>query len=64
MVIRGGLVMPELDFGVRRTGGPGRKGLRLATPPGVLRGPDKYRVLDIKRRRAQIRARRTLGVID
>ena len=80
MVIRGGLVMPELDFGVRRTSGTGRRGpstglraspstelragLRLATPSGVLRGPEKYRVLDLKRRRAQIRARRTLGLVD
>ena len=72
MVIRAGLVMPELDFGVRRTGGTDRRGpstelrasLRLATSSGVLRGPEKYRVLDLKRRRAQIRARRTLGLVD
>ena len=64
MVMRGGFVRPELDFGVRRTGGPGRRGLRLATPSAVLRGPEKYRVLDLKRRRAQIRARRALGLID
>ena len=65
MVIRGGLVMPGLDFGDRRrTGGPGRNGLKLATPSGMLRGPGKYRILDLKRRRAQIRARRALGLID
>ena len=27
-----------------------RRGLRLATPSGTLRGADKYRVLDLKRR--------------
>jgi hypothetical protein len=71
MVMRGGLVMPELDFGMPVTGGPGRggsssprTGLRLATPSGVLRGPEKYRLLDLKRRRAQIRARRALGLVD
>ena len=38
-----------------------RRGLRLATPlDNVLRGPDKYRMLALKRRRAQIRARREL----
>jgi hypothetical protein len=64
MDMRGGFVMPRLDFGGRPAGGPGRSGLRLATSSGVLRGPDKYRLLDLKRRRAQIRARRALGVID
>jgi hypothetical protein len=57
----------RLDFGEM----PFRKGLRLATPfdcaqgrpSGVLRGPEKYRILDLKRRRAQIRARRALGLI-
>ena len=46
------------------TAGPGyRRGLRLATPlDRVLRGPDKYRILDVTRRRAQIRARRELGL--
>jgi hypothetical protein len=40
-----------------------RRGLRLATPlDRVLRGPDKYRILDLRRRRAQIRARRELGL--
>jgi len=37
----------------------------LLTPlDGVLRGPEKYRILDLKRRRAQIRARRELGLVD
>jgi hypothetical protein len=39
-----------------------RPGLRLAAS-GALRGADKYRVLDLKRRRAQIRARRLLGLV-
>ena len=39
-----------------------RKGLRLATPSGMLRGPEKYRLLDLRRRRAQIRARRALDL--
>ena len=56
----------SLDFGGKRaeTAGHGhRRGLRLATPlDRVLRGPEKYRILDLKRRRAQIRARRELGL--
>jgi hypothetical protein len=41
-----------------------RQGLRLATPlDRLLRGPEKYRILDLKRRRAQIRARRALGLV-
>ena len=43
----------------------GKRGLRLLTPVDrVLRGPEKYRILDLKRRRAQIRARRELGLVD
>lgn len=55
----------RLDFGEgTRAGTPvGRKGLWLATPPGGLRGPDRYRALDVKRRRAQIHARRVLGLV-
>jgi hypothetical protein len=41
-----------------------RAGLRLALPGGVLRGPDKYRVLESRRRRAQLAARHVLDVID
>ena len=62
------------DFGdVPATGPLGRSyrhGLRLATPTGALRGPfdraqggpEKYQILDVRRRRAQIRARRILGL--
>jgi len=55
----------RLDFGAAGDGGGKgqRARLRLATAPGVLRGPDKYRMLDLKRRRAQIRARRLLGLV-
>jgi hypothetical protein len=49
----------EMTFAVGRLG---RNGLRLATAAGPWRGPDKYRLLDLKRRRAQIRARRILGL--
>ncbi len=48
----------RFDFGEM----PFRRGLRLATPAGGLQGPEKYRILDLKRRRAQIRARRELGL--
>ncbi|MEP6915051.1 MAG: hypothetical protein ABJC89_05370, partial [Acidobacteriota bacterium] len=34
------------------TGG-GRAGLRLALPGGLLRGPDKYKALESRRRQAQ-----------
>ena len=59
----------QLDFGeMTTTSGPagagGRAGLRLALPSGVLRGPDKYRVLESRRRQAQIRARRLLDIAD
>jgi len=49
----------KLDFG-GVPDRPLRRGLRLVA--GGIRGPEKYRVLDLKRRRAQIQARRALGV--
>jgi len=49
----------RLDFGEMPQA---RRGLRLAALGAALRGPDKYRILDLKRRRAQIRARRELGL--
>jgi hypothetical protein len=42
---------------------PGRATLRLARGPR-LAGPDKYKVLDVRRRHAQIRARRLLDLLD
>jgi hypothetical protein len=62
-----GATARRLDFGesgvastARR--GPGRSRLTLAAS-GVP-GPDKYRELDLRRRRAQIRARRLLDLIE
>jgi hypothetical protein len=56
----------RLDFGevTERLGGGRRSrwGLRLVGS-AILRGPDKYHVLDLRRRRAQIRARRELELI-
>jgi len=48
----------------RMTSRESRNALRLATPSGDLRGPDKYRVLDLRRRRAQIRARHALSLMQ
>ena len=39
-----------------------RTELRLAPSGPRLRGPDKYKVLEHRRRRAQIEARRVLGL--
>jgi hypothetical protein len=64
----------RLDFGEVTAAGSlprgYRRGLRLATPSGALRGPfdraqggpERYQILDVRRRRAQIRARRVLGL--
>jgi hypothetical protein len=64
----------RLDFGEVTAAGSlphgYRHGLRLATPSGALRGPfdraqggpERYQILDVRRRRAQIRARRVLGL--
>jgi len=63
-----GSLARRLDFGeqptVSSTGGLGRVGLRLAPSAGRLTGPDKYRVLEGRRRRAQIAARRMLDLFD
>ena len=64
-----GTLARKLDFGelptqVTSTGGRGRAGLRLAPGPSGLTGPDKYKVLDLRRRRAQIRARHLLDLMD
>ena len=65
MVRTEGATAVRLDFGETPSRGTGvERNLRLASAGGILRGPDKYRVLDLKRRRAQIRARRELGLID
>ena len=44
--------------------GRGRAGLRLASPGGALRGPDKYKILEHRRRQAQIRARHLLELME
>jgi hypothetical protein len=64
----GSLAM-KLDFGevptrVTSTGTRAGAGLRLASRPSRLAGPDKYRILDGRRRKAQIRARRILELIE
>ena len=64
-----GSLARTLDFGeITTTGVPVqttvRAGLRLAQPGGLLRGPGKYKVLERRRRHAQIEARRVLDLID
>ncbi len=57
----------KLDFGGVTTTSPtgtGRAGLRLAAPSGRLRGPEKYKILEHRRRQAQIRARRLLEMME
>jgi hypothetical protein len=63
-----GSTVLKLDFGGMTTtsaaGGRGNAGLRLAAPGGVLRGPDKYKILEHRRRQAQIRARHLLELME
>jgi hypothetical protein len=62
-----GAAAVKLDFGGVTTTTPvgiGRAGLRLAAPSGRLHGPDKYKVLERRRRQAQIRARRLLEILE
>ena len=61
-----GSVARKLDFGEMTTTAvlPGGAALRLARPSGVLRGPDKYKVLEQRRRQAQIKARRLLDLLE
>ena len=73
-----GTLARQLDFGEsvegvgRSTSNSPRRALRLAVPSalalsqsnGVLRGPDKYKVLEHRRRQAQITARRLLDLMD
>ncbi len=54
----------DLDIPLRAAAlAAGSKPLRLAARPGGLRGPDKYKVLDHRRRQAQIKARRLLRFV-
>ena len=41
-----------------------KAGLRLAVPSALLRGPDKYKVLEHRRRQAQIRARNAVDAAE
>jgi hypothetical protein len=64
-----GSLARALDFGeTTTTAVPAysgqRSGLRLALPGGVLRGPGKYKVLEGRRRKAQMEARRVLDLIE
>lgn len=62
-----GSLARTLDFGETTTTMPvvqGRSGLRLAAAGGLLRGPGKYKVLEARRRQAQIRARRVLDLLE
>lgn len=54
---------PRLDFG-EWPGHVRRRGLTLVSGAGEARGPEKYRLLDLKRRRAQMRARRLLNLLS
>jgi hypothetical protein len=57
----------KLDFGemtATTMTTTGRRALRLASPSGQLPGPEKYRVLEQRRREAQIKARRLLDLLD
>lgn len=63
-----GTLARKLDFGelptaVTSTGGRGHAALRLA-PSRQLTGPDKYDILERRRRHAQISARRLLALMD
>ena len=63
-----------LDFGASTSHKPirGLTSLRTLQSPqglgrrrlGLLRGPDKYKVLDRRRRAAQIKARHAMDLID
>lgn len=62
-----GSLARQLDFGEVNTA-PARRlrnrGLRLAVPSAALPGPDKYEVLEHRRRQAQIKARRLLNLLE
>ena len=62
MVRTGSAAAVKLEFG-EAAGRGSRRGLWLVSTAGAGRGPDKYRVLELQRRRAQMRARRLLGLM-
>ena len=56
----------KLDFGGATTTARmvrAGRGLRLASS-GALRGPEKYKQLELRRRRAQIKARHLLELME
>jgi hypothetical protein len=60
-----GSLARQLDFGEITTSTfpparPVKASLKLADRPEGVRGPDKYKVLEHRRRQAQIKARRLL----
>jgi hypothetical protein len=57
-----GALALALDFGDAPAPAfrPAAPAMRLARPPRVAGGPDKYKALEHRRRQAQIRARRLL----
>jgi len=62
-----GSLARQFDFGDITTSTfpaarPLKAGLKLTARPQVLRGPDKYKVLEHRRRQAQIKARRLLAL--
>jgi hypothetical protein len=64
-----GSLARKLDFGelaitTSTASAAARTGLRLAPGGALLRGPDKYKVLEHRRRQAQIKARRLLDLLD
>ena len=60
-----GSLAVKLDFGeMTTTTFPSRAALRLAAMPARLNGPDKYQMLEHRRRQAQIKARRLLDLAD
>jgi hypothetical protein len=56
-------VAARLDFQDREPPAPKPRALRLAVPSAVFRGADKYKVLEHRRRQAQIKARRALDLL-
>jgi hypothetical protein len=60
-----GSLARKLDFGETTTTArqPARTSPPLALRSGALRGPDKYKVLEHRRRQAQIKARRLLDLV-
>jgi hypothetical protein len=63
-----GSLARQFDFGDATTSTfplprPAQAGLRLAARLEAVRGPDKYKVLEHRRRQAQIKARRLLDLL-